>query len=104
MESTGTHATQRTATQSSKTTDRAGGRTVPHDHPDGVFHGRREAFRTQEQFYLSGFHNWQLNRESSDRAADWEDRDGYALRAETKILGFSGFVSVTSHLQLALAA
>jgi hypothetical protein len=70
----------------------------------GVFHGRRQAFRTREQFYLAGFHNWQVNKESSDRASNWEDRDDYALRAETKIPDFAGFVTVTSHPQLALAA
>jgi hypothetical protein len=70
----------------------------------GVFTGRREAFRTQEHFYLPGWHDWQINKESSHRAANWEDRAGHALSAETRIPAGSGSVNLTSNLQLALEA
>ena len=55
------------------------------------FHGRQMVFRTQEQFWVAGEHEWQLNANSSATNTDdsvWGD----SMRAVTKVEEHAGVV------------
>ena len=55
-----------------------------------AFVGRRAAFRSQEEFWSAGWHDWQVNRNNDGGEPDWDIHS--PLRAETRVP--SGTVSV----------
>ena len=55
------------------------------------FHGRQMVFRTREQFWVAGEHEWQMNANSSATNTDdsvWGD----SMRAVTKVDEHAGVV------------
>ena len=49
------------------------------------FESRRAAFRTQEEFWIADWHDWQVNRKNDGGEPDWDTRDHSQLRAETRV-------------------
>ena len=66
------------------------------------FQARREAFRTQEQFWHSDWHEWQVNKINVCGTPDWEISASRLLIALTRIPGNANFVALSSGLQLAM--
>ena len=50
-----------------------------------AFVGRRAAFRSQEEFWSAGWHDWQVNRNNDGGEPDWDTRDHSQLSAETRV-------------------
>ena len=69
---------------------------------DEGFTARRPAFRTREQFWTPGWHQWQLNKKVDGGDADWDTRADYLLSAKTKIPEDVRNVALTAGLHLAL--
>ena len=61
------------------------------------FEGRRPAFRTQEEFWRAGWHEWQVNQNDSGGDVDWDTES--CLHAETKVPGVGGAVDLLEGLQ-----
>ena len=67
------------------------------------FVGRRAAFRSQEEFWSAGWHDWQVNRNNDSGEPDWDTQDGSQLSAESRVPPRTGTVALDDQLrQLAL--
>ena len=66
---------------------------------DSHFHCRRGAFRTQEEFWIAGWHDWQVNRCTDDGEDDWNRLDPSILRAQTRVPPGTINVTLTELLQ-----
>ena len=49
------------------------------------FVGRRAAFRSQEDFWSEGWHDWQVNRNNVAGEPDWDTEHYSPLSAETRV-------------------
>ena len=71
---------------------------------EGTFTGagfvpRRAAFRTQEDFWIASWHDWQVNRKNVGGEPDWDTRDDSQLSAETRVPPGTITVALNEELQ-----
>lgn len=66
-----------------------------------VFRPDREAFRTQEEFWIADYHEWQVNQNDAGGVSVWQVSEPYLLTALTFIPSETAVVSLCARLQLA---
>ena len=61
--------------------------------------GRRAAFRSREEFWSAGWHDWQVNRNNDSGEPDWDTQDDSQLSAESRVPPGTVTVALDEELQ-----